>query len=106
LKRLHGEQLFDDPEMIDYELLTECIDTLKLQNKPFMGPKYNRKNQTREDGVNEIEPHQVIIVSGALIFNDAKLREHLDLRIYVDADDDVRLSRTVLKNDVKPEGEK
>ena len=44
-------------------------------------------------------PEPVVIVEGALIFCDAKLRELFDLTVWIDTDDDVRLSRRVLKNE-------
>lgn len=45
-----------------------------------------------------MQPSDVIIVEGALIFCSEKLRQTFDLSIFIDTDDDVRLSRRVLKN--------
>jgi len=51
-----------------------------------------------------VNPSPVLIVEGALIFCSEMLRSLLDLKVYVDCDDDVRLSRRVLKNAQEPEG--
>lgn len=56
-------------------------------------PKYNKKTKKREDHWVTVEPCDVVIVEGHLIFADKALLDTFDLRIYVEADDDIRLSR-------------
>lgn len=56
-------------------------------------PKYNKKTKRREDEWVNVEPSDVVIVEGHLIFADKTLLDMFDLKIYVEADDDIRLSR-------------
>ena len=60
--------------------------------------QHNRSNQTVR-----IEPRQVIIVEGIMIFENAALRELMDIRIFVDTDADIRLCRRI-KRDVNKRG--
>lgn len=103
LEKINKEYNFDSPDAIEFELLTEGLKLLK-QNVPFTMPKYNKKTKTREEKWVTVDPCDVIIVEGHLIFAHKELREMFDLKIYIDADDDVRLSRRILKE--KNEGEK
>jgi uridine kinase len=73
-----------------------------LKNKliPFNRPQYDRHRKIRITETVQIEPTNVIIVEGALIFCNEELRRLFDLSVYIDTDDDVRLSRRVLKNEM------
>jgi len=51
----------------------------------------------RKEETEKVYPSDLIIVEGHLIFNNEELRNLLDLKIFIDTDDDVRLSRRVLK---------
>ena len=53
-----------------------------------------------------VNPCDVIIVEGALIFCNEQLRKMFDLSVFIDTDDDVRLSRRVLKNAQEPEDQR
>ena len=72
-----------------------------MKNKliPFNKPKYDSYRKIRQKDTVHIEPTNVIIVEGALIFCNEKLRQLFDLSVFIDTDDDVRLSRRVLKNE-------
>jgi uridine kinase len=89
--------------MIDYDLLIQCLETISKKLKPFNKPIYDPIMKVRKEETTEIEPQQCIIVTGDLIFCNEKLRKFFDLSIFVDTDDDVRLSRRVLKNELKKE---
>lgn len=86
--------------MISYVInhLQKGLKQLKELRKPFNKPKYDKYLKIRLEETERIEPHPVIIVEGALIFCQEELRNLFDLSIYIDTDDDVRLSRRVLKN--------
>ena len=60
---------------------------------------YDKFFKIRKEQTEKIMPESVVIVEGALIFCDSKLRELFDLTVWIDTDDDVRLSRRVLKNE-------
>jgi uridine kinase len=60
-------------------------------------PKYNKKTKQRDEEWVTVKPCDVIIVEGHLIFAHKELIDMFDLKIYIDADEDVRLSRRILK---------
>lgn len=88
---------FDDPKQIDFELLIRGVEQLS-QRKPFNFPVYDKFYKIRLQSEETCNPSDVIIVEGALIFCSEELRQRFDLSLYIDTDDDVRLSRRVLKN--------
>lgn len=90
---------FDDPKQIDYELLIKGLKLLKEERVPFNKPIYDKFLKIRTEKTVNIMPHPVIIVVGALIFCDPQLLSIFDLSVWIDTDDDVRLSRRVLKNE-------
>jgi uridine kinase len=71
---------------------------LKEQRTPFNKPVYDKYFKIRLEITERIDPCPLIIVEGALIFCNKQLRDLFDLSIFIDTDDDVRLSRRVLKN--------
>ena len=88
---------YDEPDALETDLMAEHL-TLLRQGKAIECPVYdfsahNRSNQTRT-----IEPKKVIIVEGILIFENAWLRELMDIRIFVDTDADVRLCRRIARD--------
>ena len=56
-------------------------------------PKYDKKTKKRELNWVKVDPCDVVIVEGHLIFANKTLLDMFDLKIYVEADDDIRLSR-------------
>ncbi len=68
---------------------------------PFNTPVYDKFLKIRTEKTVTVLPHPVIIVEGDLILYDEELRNLLDLSVWIDTDDDVRLSRRVLKNEQK-----
>ena len=68
------------------------------QRKPFNFPVYDKFYKIRLQAEKKVQPSDVIIVEGALIFCNEELRNMFDLSLFIDTDDDVRLSRRVLKN--------
>ena len=67
------------------------------EGKPFNKPLYDDHLKVRKEETERIYPSDVIIVEGHLIFNCEELIKMFDLKIFIDTDDDVRLSRRVLK---------
>lgn len=93
---------FDHPQSIDFELLIEQLKELKkgniIQQPVYSFVEHNRVNETITTS-----PKKVIIVEGILIFNNPKLRDLFDIKIYVHADSDERLIRRV-KRDITERG--
>ena len=69
----------------------------------FRSPVYDYSQHNRSDLVRSVEPRRIIIVEGILILADKRLRDLLDIKIYVEADADERILRRVVR-DVKERG--
>jgi len=93
---------FDHPSSLETGLLIDHIHQLKAGN-PIELPHYDFKNHTRTGETTTIEPHQILIIEGILIFAEPKLRELFDLLIYVDTDADIRFIRR-LRRDIEERG--
>lgn len=97
------EQLnFDHPDSLENELLIEHIKKLQL-NEAVEIPTYDFKTHSRTTETRRVEPQQVIMIDGILIFADKKLRELMDVKIFVDTDADIRFIRR-LQRDIKERG--
>ncbi len=95
-------QNFDHPEAMDSELLIRHVQEL-LQGRTVEIPIYDftahlRGRETRSTG-----PHDVIVLEGILILDNPRLRELMDIKVYVDTDADVRFIRR-LKRDTQERG--
>ncbi|KXJ98433.1 MAG: uridine kinase [Acidobacteria bacterium OLB17] len=93
---------FDHPDAIDSDLLVNHIKRLKLGQSIDM-PVYDMVTHTRRDHVEVIEPRRVVIVEGILIFAEPRILELLDVRVFVDTPDDIRLMRR-LRRDITERG--
>lgn len=94
---------FDHPDSIDFELLCQHLKELK-EGKTIEQPVYSYITCSRStDETVTVAPAEVIIVEGILIFTCSKLRKQLDIKIFVDADDDDRLMR-VMSRDIIERG--
>ncbi len=99
-KRVHN---FDHPDSIDWELLCQQLAELK-SGKTVQQPIYSYISCSRsKTETTTVEPADVIIVEGILIFTCPELREQMDIKIFVDADDDDRLMR-VMERDISERG--
>ena len=97
-KRVHN---FDHPDSIDFELLRAQLQELR-EGRDVEQPIYSYITCGRsKDETVHIKPADVIIVEGILIFTDPKLRELMDIKIFVDADDDDRLMRVMARDIVE-----
>ncbi|MDD3878190.1 MAG: uridine kinase [Bacteroidales bacterium] len=93
---------FDHPSSIEFTLLRKHLDQLKLGNSIEM-PMYSYLTCARLKETVMVEPQKVIIVEGILILTNPKLREILDIKVFVDADPDDRLMR-IIKRDIEERG--
>lgn len=94
------EMNFDHPDSIEFELLVQHIKDLKA-GKPIHQPIYSYLTCTRAPETITIEPRHVVIVEGILIFTCEELRRLLDIKVFVDADADDRLSRVIARDIVE-----
>ena len=95
-------QNFDAPEALETELLANHLDRL-TEGVGVDRPVYDFSRHTRPADVIAIEPLDIIIVEGILVLAEPALRSRFDLKIYVDADPDIRLLRR-LERDVEERG--
>jgi len=93
---------FDHPDSIEFELLTEHVRMLK-EGRAVDQPTYSYLSCTRQEEVIPVDPRPVIIVEGILIYTYKPLVDLIDIKVFVDADADDRLSR-VLQRDMSERG--
>ncbi len=93
---------FDHPDSLENELLITHLEAL-LQGQVVHIPVYDFTQYIRTDQLRLVEPRQVILVEGILIFADQQLRTMMDIKIYIDAPADLRFIRR-LKRDVAERG--
>ena len=91
---------FDHPDAFDWDLLSEQLAMLK-EGRAIEQPTYSYITCTRQKETIHIEPREVVIVEGILALCDDKLREQMDLKIFVDADSDERLIRVISRDIVE-----
>ena len=85
---------FDHPSSLDFRLMREHLLDL-INGRTIEQPIYNFKTHDREKTTRRIQPAQVIIVEGILLFAAIEIRDLFHLRIFVDTDDDIRLLRRI-----------
>jgi len=93
---------FDHPDAFDWKLLSQQVSMLR-EGQAIEQPTYSYLTCTRQKETIHIEPREVIIIEGILALSNKKLRELMDLKIFVDADPDERLIR-VIQRDVVERG--
>ena len=88
---------FDHPDAFDHELLRDHLQVL-LEGQPIEQPVYDYAEHRRTDETRRISDHLVVVLEGILIFHDAELRALMDIKLFVDADSDVRLIRRLRRD--------
>lgn len=91
---------FDHPDAFDWELLVEQLYMLR-EGKAIEQPTYSYLTCTRQPETIHIEPKKIIIIEGIMALVNPRLRELMDLKVYVDADDDDRLIRLIRRDVVE-----
>ncbi len=93
---------FDHPDSLEFDLLVEHIKLLK-KGRQIQQPIYSYLTCTRAEETIPVEPKEVIILEGILIYTHWPLVEEIDLKVFVDADSDDRLGR-VIERDMMERG--
>lgn len=96
------KQNFDHPSSLETELLIRHLDALKNGYKIDI-PVYDFVNHIRSEKTISASPKNIILLDGILIFSEINLRKRMDIKLFVDTDDDVRLLRR-LKRDINERG--
>ena len=93
---------YDHPFAFDNDLLIEHINKL-LSYESIEKPVYNYAEHTRAAETIHVEPKDVIILEGILVLEDERLRDLMDIKVFVDTDADLRIIRRLLR-DIKERG--
>lgn len=96
------KQNFDHPASLETELLIRHIKALS-EGYPVEVPVYDFSQHIRSDKTIKVTPSKVILIDGILIFSEPQLLDLMDVKIFVDTDDDIRLLRR-LKRDISERG--
>jgi uridine kinase len=88
---------FDHPDTLETDLLVEHLDDL-LSGRHIEKPVYDFTQHTRSAQTVFLSARPVIIVEGILVLNDDELVRRMDIKLFVDAEDDVRLARRIRRD--------
>jgi uridine kinase len=93
---------YDHPDSLETDLMVRHVADLKA-GRAVEAPLYDFARYVRRSTTETVEPRRAIIVEGILIFADAALRAQMDIKVFVDTDDDTRFIRR-LQRDVAQRG--
>ena len=93
---------FDHPDAFDRDLLVQHLRELKA-GRPIQKPVYDFVTSTRQAHTVRVDPGDMILIEGILVLHMKEVRDEMDVKIYVDADDDLRILRR-LTRDIKDRG--
>ncbi|KAJ8768190.1 hypothetical protein K2173_021130 [Erythroxylum novogranatense] len=99
LEKVH-EYNFDHPDSFNTDLLLSCMEELK-NGRAVSIPNYDFKTHKRTDHGRQVNPSDVIIVEGILVLHDARVRDLMNMRVFVDTDSDLRLARRIQRDTVE-----
>ena len=85
---------WDHPDAFDYDLLVAHLEALS-QRRPIDKPEYDFVTHLRRAEHTRVDPADVVVIDGILLFVDARVRELCDVKVFVDADADIRLIRRI-----------
>ncbi len=93
---------FDHPDALDNDLFVNHLTALRA-GEPIEMPIYDYTVHARKDETKHITPKSIVMVEGILIFHDPRVRDAMDVKIFVDTADDLRFIRR-LQRDVAERG--
>lgn len=88
---------FDHPDALDNDLLVDHLKELAA-GRAIEKPTYDFAAHTRAAETVRIEPAPIVLVDGILLFNEPRIRELLDIKVFVDVADDIRFIRRMLRD--------
>jgi uridine kinase len=88
---------YDHPDSLETDLLVRHLQELRA-GRSIEAPTYDFARYARQPATDTIEPRRAIIVEGILIFADAALRALMDVKVFVDTDDDTRFIRRLQRD--------
>ena len=93
---------YDHPDSLETDLLVSHLETLRAGGSVDV-PMYDFAQYAREESTETVAPRRAVIVEGILIYTDAALRRLMDVKVFVDTDDDTRFIRR-LQRDISERG--
>jgi uridine kinase len=106
LKHLHIDERatvnFDHPDAVDFNEMCENLQSL-IDGQTVQIPLYNFNTHTRTDDTLTIGNHHIIVLEGILALFDEKIRNMMDIKLYVDTPNDIRIIRRI-KRDINKRG--
>lgn len=93
---------YDHPDSLDNDLLVEHLRQLKAGEAADV-PIYDYKTHSRLPNRRTVKPAPIIVLEGILVFVDKRVRDQLDMKIFVDTDADIRIMRRV-RRDIEERG--
>jgi uridine kinase len=93
---------FDHPDAFDSDLLVEQLQALKA-GMPIRMPQYDFVHHRRKNETVLVEARRLVILEGIMIYFDKRVRDLIDLKLYVDTPDDIRFIRR-LRRDITERG--
>ena len=106
LKHLHLDDRanvnFDHPDAVDFNEMGDHLQSL-IANEMVQIPIYDFNTHTRTDEMYTIGNHHIIVLEGILALFDEKIRNMMDIKLYVDTPDDIRIIRRI-KRDINKRG--
>jgi uridine kinase len=93
---------YDHPDSLETDLLVQHVEALR-RGEAVQVPTYDFARHARQSETRLVAPHRAIIVEGILIYTDAALRRLMDVKVFVDTDDDTRFIRR-LQRDIAERG--
>lgn len=91
------KQNFDHPSSLETELMIRHIKAL-IEGYQVEVPIYDFSKHIRKEETKLVDPKKIILIDGILIFSEKELRDLLDIKLYVDTDDDIRLLRRIQRD--------
>jgi uridine kinase len=91
---------WDHPDAFDFDLLVSHLEALS-RGEAVEKPVYNYVTHLREERTERVEPSDVVVIDGILLFVDERVRERCDVKTFVDTDADVRLIRRIRRDMAK-----
>lgn len=88
---------FDHPDSFDVDLLTTHVESL-MRGEPVDLPLYDFTRHNRRAETQHVENHTIVVLEGILVFCFERLRRLMDIKIYVDTPDDIRLLRRIRRD--------
>jgi uridine kinase len=88
---------YDHPDALETELLIEHLRALRA-GQPVKVPLYDFRQHLRRPETRLVSPAPIVVVEGILVLADERLRELMDVKIFVDTDADIRVMRRIRRD--------